>query len=125
MVRTPIGLPITLQTFPSSPVDTQVLEARLTRLSDGSLNPLCAYGSLQYWEERDFWHQRALAILRSQGAVIALPHEPLTPGAEYEAYLRVRLGSEVREFTWRFRVAAQSDLRPLRVEPAHELWEVR
>jgi len=124
-VGTPIGLPLTLQTFPSSPVDTQVLEARLTRLSDGALNPLCAYGSLQYWEERDFWHQRALAILRSRGAVIALPHEPLTPGAEYEAYLKVRLGSEVREFTWRFSVAAQSDLRPLRVEPAHEFWEVR
>ncbi|WP_245563399.1 hypothetical protein [Thermus antranikianii] len=42
------GLPLSLQTFPSSPVDTQVLEARLTRLSDGAVNPLCAYGSLQY-----------------------------------------------------------------------------
>ncbi len=126
VVRTPIGLPITLQTFPSSPVDTQVLEARLTRLSDGALNPLCAYGSLQYWEERDFWYQRALAVLRTWGAVIAFPHEPLTPGVSYEAYLKVRLGSEVREFTWRFSVAAEGDLRPLRVEPAfQEIQEVR
>ncbi|BDA38597.1 MULTISPECIES: CAP domain-containing protein [Thermus] len=125
VVRTPIGLPLTLQTFPASPVDTEVLEGRLTRLSDGSLNPLCAYGSLQYWEERDSWREKALKILRGQGAVIAFPHEPLTPGAEYEAYLKVRLGSEVREFTWRFRVASQGNLRPLRVEPAHEFWEVR
>lgn len=125
VVRTPIGLPITLQTFPSSPVDTQVLEARLTRLSDGALNPLCAYGSLQYWDERDSWYQVALRILRGWGAVIAFPHQPLTPGAEYEAYLKVRLGSEVREFTWRFSVAAQSDLRPLRVEPFLELQERR
>jgi hypothetical protein len=93
-------------------VDTQVLDARLTRLSDGALNPLCAYGSLQYWEERDSWYQGALSGLRARGAVIALPHQPLTPGEAYEAYLKVRLGSEVREFTWRFRVAGQSDLRP-------------
>ncbi len=111
-VVNPIGLPITLQTFPSTPVDTQVLDARLTRLSDGALNPLCAYGSLQYWEERDSWYQGALSGLRARGAVIALPHQPLTPGEAYEAYLKVRLGSEVREFTWRFRVAGQSDLRP-------------
>ncbi len=125
VVRTPIGLPLTLQTFPSSPVDTQVLEARLTRLSDGALNPLCAYGSLQYWEERDFWRQGALNGLRGWGVVVALPHDPLTPGAEYEAYLKVRLGSEVREFTWRFSVAAQGDLRPLRAEPSYELQEGR
>jgi hypothetical protein len=124
-VVNPIGLPITLQTFPSTPVDTQVLDARLTRLSDGALNPLCAYGSLQYWEGRDFWYQRALDVLRSGGAVIALPHDPLTPGEAYEAYLKVRLGSEVREFTWRFSVAGQGDLRPLRVAPSLELQEGR
>ncbi|SDF48771.1 hypothetical protein SAMN04488243_1662 [Thermus arciformis] len=125
VVRTPIGLPLTLQTFPTSPVDTQVLEARLTRLSDGAPNPLCAYGSSQYWEERDSYREKASMILRIWGAVIAFPHEPLTPGAEYEAYLKVRLGAEVREFTWRFRVATQGDLRPLRVEPAPEFQEVR
>jgi len=125
VVRNPIGLSITLQTFPSAPVDTQVLDARLTRLSDGALNPLCAYGSLQYWEGRDFWYQRALNGLRRRGAVVALPHQPLTPGEAYEAYLKVRLGSEVREFTWRFSVAGQGDLRPLRVEPSFELQEER
>jgi hypothetical protein len=124
-VVNPIGLPITLQTFPSAPVDTEVLDARLTRLSDGALNPLCAYGSLQYWEGRDFWYQRALNGLRRRGAVIALPHQPLTPGEAYEAYLKVRLGSEVREFTWRFSVAGESDLRPLRVAPSLELLEGR
>jgi hypothetical protein len=125
VVVNPIGLPITLQTFPSTPVDTQVLDARLTRLSDGALNPLCAYGSLQYWEGRESWYQGAQRILRSEGAVIVLPHQPLTPGEAYEAYLKVRLGSEVREFTWRFSVAGQSDLRPLRVEPSFELQEER
>jgi hypothetical protein len=125
VVREPIGLPITLQTFPSTPVDTQVLDARLIRLSDGALNPLCAYGSLQYWEGRDFWYQGAQRTLRSEGAVIALPHQPLTPGEAYEAYLKVRLGSEVREFTWRFSVAGQGDLRPLRVAPSLELLEGR
>ena len=125
VVRNPIGLPITLQTFPSAPVDTQVLDARLTRLSDGALNPLCAYGSLQYWEGRDFWYQRALTGLRGWGAVIALPHDPLTPGEAYEAYLKVRLGGEVREFTWRFSVAGQGDLRPLRVAPSLGLQEGR
>jgi hypothetical protein len=124
-VRDPIGLPITLQTFPSAPVDTQVLDARLTRLSDGALNPLCAYGSLQYWEGRDFWYQGAQRTLRSEGAVIVLPHQPLTPGEAYEAYLKVRLGGEVREFTWSFSVAGQSDLRPLRVAPSLELQEGR
>jgi hypothetical protein len=124
-VVNPIGLPITLQTFPSAPVDTEVLDARLTRLSDGALNPLCAYGSLQYWEERDFWYQGAQRTLRSEGAVIALPHQPLTPGEAYEAYLRVRLGGEVREFTWRFSVAGEGDLRPLRVAPSLELLEGR
>jgi hypothetical protein len=125
VVREPIGLPITLQTFPSTPVDTQVLDARLTRLSDGALNPLCAYGSLQYWEGRDFWHQKAALILRGWGAVIAFPHQPLTPGEAYEAYLKVRLGGEVREFTWRFFVAGEGDLRPLRVAPSLELQEGR
>ena len=124
-VVNPIGLPITLQTFPSTPVDTEVLDARLTRLSDGALNPLCAYGSLQYWEGRDFWYQKAVLILRGWGAVIAFPHQPLTPGEAYEAYLKVRLGSEVREFTWSFSVAGQGDLRPLRVEPSLELQEGR
>jgi hypothetical protein len=125
VVVDPIGLPITLQTFPSAPVDTQVLDARLARLSDGALNPLCAYGSLQYWEERDFWRERALSGLRRRGAVVALPHRPLTPGEAYEAYLKVRLGSEVREFTWRFSVAGEGDLRPLRVAPSLELLEGR
>ncbi len=125
VVRDPIGLPITLQTFPSAPVDTEVLDARLTRLSDGALNPLCAYGSLQYWEGRESWHRVAVLVLRGWGAVVALPHRPLTPGAAYEAYLKVRLGGEVREFTWRFSVAPQADLRPFRVEPSLELQEVR
>jgi hypothetical protein len=125
VVWDPIGLPITLQTFPSTPVDTEVLDARLTRLSDGALNPLCAYGSLQYWEGQDFWYQRALNGLRRRGAVVAFPHQPLTPGEAYEAYLKVRLGSEVREFTWSFSVAGESDLRPLRVEPSLELQEGR
>jgi len=125
MVWDPIGLPITLQTFPSAPVDTEVLDARLTRLSDGALNPLCAYGSLQYWEGRDFWYQGAQRTLRSEGAVIVLPHDPLTPGEAYEAHLKVRLGSEVREFTWRFSVAGQSDLRPLQIAPLLELQEGR
>jgi len=53
------------------------------------------------------------------------PHDPLTPGEAYEAYLKVCLGSEVREFTWRFSVAGQSDLRPLRVAPSLELLEGR
>jgi hypothetical protein len=121
----PIGLPLSLQTFPSAPVDTEVLEARLVRLSDGVLNPLCAYGSLQYWEGRDPWRQTATLVLRNRGAVVALPHQPLTPGEAYEAYLKVRLGGEMREFTWRFSVAAQNDLRPLRVEPSLELQEGR
>ena len=125
VVRDPIGLPITLQTFPSTPVDTQVLDARLTRLSDGALNPFCAYGSLQYWEGRESWYQVAQRILRSEGAVVAFPHQPLTPGEDYEAYLKVRLGGEVREFTWSFSVAGQSDLRPLRVAPSLELQEGR
>jgi hypothetical protein len=124
-VVNPIGLPITLQTFPSTPVDTQVLDAQLTRLSDGALNPLCAYGSLQYWEGRESWYQVAQRILRGWGAVIVLPHQPLTPGEAYEAYLKVRLGSEVREFTWSFSVAGQGDLRPLRVESSLELQEGR
>jgi hypothetical protein len=125
VVRDPIGLPITLQTFPSAPVDTEVLDARLTRLSDGALNPLCAYGSLQYWEGRESWYRGAQRTLRREGAVIALPHQPLTPGEAYEAYLKVRLGSEVREFTWRFSVAGEGDLRPLRVAPSLELQEGR
>jgi hypothetical protein len=125
VVRDPIGLPITLQTFPSASVDTEVLDARLTRLSDGILNPLCAYGSLQYWEGQESWYQAAQRILRGRGAVVALPHQPLTPGEAYEAYLKVRLGSEVREFTWRFSVARESDLRPFRVAPSLELQEGR
>jgi len=124
-VRTPIGLPLTLQTFPTSPVDTEVLSARLVRLSDGAENPICAYGSLQYWEERDFWREVAPRSLRGWGAVIALPHQPLTPGETYEAHLRVRLGSEEREFTWRFSVAEEAELRPLRLEPSLEIMEIR
>jgi len=33
------------------------------------------------------------------GPCYILPHDPLIPGEAYEAYLKVRLGSEVREFT--------------------------
>ncbi len=119
------GLPLTLQTFPPSPVDTEVLEARLTRLSDGAINPVCGFGSTQYWEARDSWREGAIRGLRGWGAVIVFPHEPLTPGAGYEAYLKVQLGSEVREYTWRFTVARESDLRPLRLLPADGLVEVR
>ncbi|WP_028494634.1 hypothetical protein [Thermus antranikianii] len=59
------------------------------------------------------------------GCRLCPSHEPLTPGETYEAYLKVRLGSEVREFTWRFRVAPEDALRPLRLTPAYELQEVR
>ena len=55
---------------------------------------------------------REEGFISGAGALLHPPHDPLTPGEAYEAYLKVRLGSEVREFTWRFRVAGQSDLRP-------------
>ncbi|WP_460414564.1 hypothetical protein [Thermus oshimai] len=102
VVRVSIGFPVTLMTF--ARVDTEVLEARVVRLSDGAENPVCAYGSLQYWEDRESWRDVAFRILRAYGAVIVLPHDPLTPGAEYEVYLKARIGSGLWEKTWRFQV---------------------
>ncbi|WP_240695251.1 CAP domain-containing protein [Thermus caldilimi] len=106
----PFGFPVTLMTFARA--DTEVLEARLVRVSDGAVNPVCAYGSLQYWDDRDFWRNAALSILNDLGAVIVLPREPLTPGAEYEVYLKARIGSQVWEKTWRFQVETQENLWP-------------
>lgn len=40
-------------------------------------------------------------------------------------YLKVRLGSEEREYTWRFSVAQESGLRPLRLGPEEVKEEVR
>ncbi len=125
-VVNPIGFPLTIQAFPSSPVDTEVLEARLVRLSDGAENPVCAYGSLQYWEGRDEWRDRAVRGLRGYGALIVLPHQPLTPGAEYEAHVRARIGGQEREWRWRFTVAGEGSLLPLAVprveERIEEVW---
>jgi len=118
VVRNPIGFPVTLMTFAQQ--DTRVLEARVVRVSDGAVNPVCAYGSLQYWEDRDFWRDRAIAGLRGYGAVIIFPHEPLTPGEEYEVYLKAQIGSQVWEKTWRFQVEGDGNLWPLRLRESLE-----
>lgn len=99
----------------------EVLEARLVRLSDGAENPLCAYGSTQYWDAQDSWREVGINLLKGWGAVIAFPHEPLTSGAEYEAYLKVKVGSEPREYNWSFSVAPEGELRPLRLEKVEEI----
>ncbi|KGQ22293.2 hypothetical protein THFILI_00540 [Thermus filiformis] len=118
----PLGFPITVATYVRG--DTEVLEARLVRLSDGAVNPICAYGSLQYWEEREFWRDRAINGLRAYGALVVIPHEVLTPGEEYEVYIRATIAGQSREWTWRFRVAPQDQLVPLRLAPARwEGWE--
>ncbi|GLV49373.1 hypothetical protein TJA_24740 [Thermus sp. LT1-2-5] len=101
-VVTPIGFPVTVMTFAQR--DTEVLEARLKRLSDGQANPVCAYGSLQYWEDREFWRNRGIAGLKGYGAVVVLPHQPLTPGYAYEVYIRARVGDQERSWTWQFQV---------------------
>lgn len=108
-VVTPIGFPITVMTFAWQ--DTQVLEAWVRRVSDGAENPVCAYGSLQYWEEREFWRERGIIGLRGRGALVVIPHEPLTPGETYEVYIRGRVGSEEKTWTWRF--AVDTSLVPL------------
>ncbi|GAA6732706.1 CAP domain-containing protein [Thermus brockianus] len=124
VVRVPIGFPITLMTFAQA--DTEVLEARVVRLSDGAENPVCAYGSLQYWEDREFWRDGALKGLRAYGAVVVLPHNPLTPGAEYEVHLKARIGSGLWEKTWRFQVEGEGNLWPLRLrEGQEEFMEIR
>ncbi|TFU14401.1 CAP domain-containing protein [Thermus tengchongensis] len=102
VVRNPIGFPVTLMTFARA--DTEVLEARVVRVSDQAVNPVCAYGSLQYWEDRSSWRDVGLRILQRLGAVIIFPHEPLTPGAEYEVHLKAEIGSQVWERSWRFQV---------------------
>lgn len=111
-VRQPIGFPVTLMTFARA--DTEVLEARVVRLSDGAVNPVCAYGSLQYWEDRQNWREVASRILNSLGAVVVLPHEPLTPGTEYEVYLKARIGGASWERTWRFQVEPEGNQVPIR-----------
>ncbi|MEZ0348833.1 MAG: CAP domain-containing protein [Thermus sp.] len=118
VVRTPIGFPITLMTFAQA--DTEILEARVVRLSDGAENPVCAYGSLQYWEDRSSWRDAGLRILRNLGAVIVLPHQPLTPGAEYEVHLKAEIGSQVWERTWRFQVEGDGNLWPLRLREGRQ-----
>ncbi|GAA5336019.1 CAP domain-containing protein [Thermus hydrothermalis] len=109
VVVTPIGFPITVMTF--AKMDTKVLEARLTRTSDGALNPVCAYGSRQYWENRESRREQAVNDLKAHGALVVIPHKPLTPGAEYEVYVRGQIGSATWEKTWRFRV--DTNLVPL------------
>jgi hypothetical protein len=107
----PLGFPVTVATYVRG--DTEVLEARLTRRSDGAVNPVCAYGSLQYWEEREFWLNRTINSLRNGGSLVVMPHQALTPGEEYEVYIRATVAGQNKEWTWRFRVAPSSELRPL------------
>jgi hypothetical protein len=115
------GFPITVVTYVQG--DTEVLEARLVRLSDGAVNPVCAYGSLQYWEERETSRNWAINALRN-GSLVVIPHEVLIPGEEYEVYIRATIAGQNREWTWRFRVASQDQLVPLRLAPARwEGWE--
>ncbi|MEN2981235.1 MAG: hypothetical protein ABDH20_01040 [Thermus sp.] len=96
------GFPITLATYQEA--ETEVLEARLIRLRDGAENPVCAFGSEQFWEPRPLWRDAGISILRHYGAVFVLPHEPLTPGAGYKVHLKARVGSGVLERSWRFAV---------------------
>lgn len=98
------GFPITLTTYQEA--ETEVLEARLVRLRDGVENPVCAFGSEQFWESMPFWRDVGISVLRSHGAVFVLPYEPLTPGAGYKVYLKARVGSRTLERSWRFAVDA-------------------
>lgn len=104
----PRGLPITVMTFAKA--DTKVLEARVKRLSDGAVNPVCAYGSRQYWEDRKSWRDRGINILNFYGAFIVFPHEPLDPGKAYEVYLKGLVGGQPWEATWTFHVAPRERL---------------
>jgi hypothetical protein len=112
----PRGFPIMVYTYRGG-VDTEVLRARLVRLSDGKENPVCAYGSSQYWEEREYWRDAGKGLL-SWGSLIAIPHQALTPGEEYEVYIEALMGEERREWNWRFRVAPFSELRPGPLPPS-------
>ncbi|WP_243095640.1 CAP domain-containing protein [Thermus thalpophilus] len=116
--NSPRGFPITLSNvFPWK--GAEVVEARVTRVADGRTNPVCAYGSMQYWHADQTQRDLGTFVLKASGTFVIIPHEPLEYGAEYEVYVKARSEEGVeKEWTWRFQVDEQSQMVPLRLPPS-------
>lgn len=93
----PVGLPITLQL--GRLVPTRLSAHRLTR--DGQEIASCAFDSHSYRNPRPDEQEYARWELRSSGAVVVIPRQPLEAGSQYT----VSITADGRPYTWSFRVS--------------------
>ncbi|MEA2680032.1 MAG: hypothetical protein QOK03_1754 [Candidatus Binataceae bacterium] len=94
----PAGLPITLQLGRLQ--RTELWASRLTE--NGKPIEHCAFDSHSYRNPNGDAQEYGRWALRSAGAVVLIPREPLTRGAEYS----VSVTAHGRTYAWTFKIAA-------------------
>jgi len=97
----PVGLPITVQLGPM--VDAELDSFSFSR-EDGAELAACGFDANSYRNPVEDDRRRVVSGLRSQGAVVIVPRQPLEPGARYDALVTVN-GSD---YKWSFGVAAKA-----------------
>jgi pSer/pThr/pTyr-binding forkhead associated (FHA) protein len=97
----PAGLPITLELDPS--VDTKLGAHSLLRGTEPVQH--CAYDASSYSNPDPFTEDRGRKGLKSFGAVIMIPRQPLTPGETYS----VSIEAQGKTYQWSFRVASKEE----------------
>jgi hypothetical protein len=97
----PVGLPITVQLGPM--VDAELDSFSFSR-EDGSELPACGFDANSYRNPVEDDRRRVVAGLRSQGAIVIVPRQPLEPGARYDVLATVN-GSD---YKWSFAIAAKA-----------------
>lgn len=97
----PVGLPITVQLGPM--VDAELDSFSFSR-EDGPELAACGFDANSYRNPSEDERRRVVSGLRSQGAVVIVPRQPLEPGARYEALVTVN-GTD---YKWSFAVAAKA-----------------
>jgi len=93
----PAGLPITLEI--GAFADTQLGEHSLQR--GGEEIEHCAFDAGSYTNPDAATEDQGRAVLKTYGAIILIPREPLTPGERYT----VSITAQGRPYTWSFTIA--------------------
>lgn len=96
--ESPAGLPITLQL--GRLYDTQLFASSLTQ-DGGKPVEHCAFDAHSYHNPNRTAQEYGRWALRSSGAVVLIPREPLTPGTQYS----VSITAHGHTFAWKFKLA--------------------
>jgi hypothetical protein len=94
----PTGIPLTVQLGPN--VDAQ-LDSFTVTTEDGTALEACGFDANSYRNPSEDDRTRVVGGLRSQGAVIIVPRQPLEAGGNYEVLATIN----GRDYKWSFSVA--------------------